>query len=51
MEQNQGAGDLAPAAAAVASAEDSNSAMPKGKAKGGKKVAKASKSGGKKKHR
>jgi hypothetical protein len=46
--QNQGAGDLAPAAATVA---DASADMPTAKAKGGKKVAKAAKGGGKKKHR
>jgi HEAT repeat protein len=46
--QNQGAGDLAPAAATVA---DASADMPAAKAKGGKKVAKAGKGGGKKKHR
>ena len=48
--QNQGAGDLAPAATATVADATGDSAMPTGKAKhGGKKVAKAGK-GGKKKH-
>ena len=49
--QNQGAGDLAPAATAAATVADASADMPTGKAKGGKKAAKAGKGGGKKKHR
>jgi hypothetical protein len=48
--QNQGAADLAPAATATVADASGDSAMPTGKAKGGKKVAKAAKGGGKKKH-
>ncbi len=44
--QNQGAGDLAPAAATVA---DASADMPTAKTKGGKKAGKAAKGGGKKK--
>lgn len=46
--QNQGAGDLAPAAAA-ATVADASADMPTAKAKGGKKASKAAKGGGKKK--